>query len=277
MSFVNYFNDCIDVGFTIDDIRRGGYALADDKYAGFTLKQLRESGGIALSVLAAQRRVDGATATSMACDGFQFAELQEAGYDIVGALRRGHVDDKLDALKCVQELAINQDVIQLIALGVVGTLVDIINFNCGSSEELRILAAGALGAMAFSSENKVVLAEAGAIPALVGLLESDLDSCKEASAWALRNLAKESSANMIAIARAGAIDPLVDQLLYGTDCYKEAAARALCHLACDNNNISAIASAGAIDPLIDLLEHPEDRYAACAMSFIFAIYSNIHM
>jgi hypothetical protein len=247
-------------GFTIDNLRAGGYTLADDKYAGFTLSQLRESGGVALSVLAAQRRVDGASAESMACDGFSFSELQEAGYDLLEMLQRGSGDAKLDAVRCVQELAREEEGPQLVASGVVDILVSILH-SVNGMEECKVAAAGALGAMACAPNNKMLLANAGAIPALVGLLQSEMDSCKEASAWALRNLARESGPNMIAIAQAGAIDPLVEQLLYGTDSYKEAAARALCHLAFDNNNIAAIASAGAIEPLVRLLEHPNDRCA----------------
>ena len=252
-------------GFTIDDLRVGGYALGDDKYAGFTLSQLRESGGIALSVLAAQRRLDGASAESMACDGFSFAELQEAGYDLLNTLLRGGTYSKLDAILCIRELATARDDPELVNSGVVDILVCVLNSVC-VSDECKVGASGALGAMSCTPENKALLARAGTIPALVGLLQSKADASKEAAAWALRNLARESGDNMIAIALAGAIDPLVEPLLYGTDSYKEAAARALCHLACDSNNMAAIASAGAIEPLVNLLGHPNDRYRYYWMS-----------
>jgi hypothetical protein len=74
------------------------------RQAGFTIPMLKAA-GVALSVLAAQRRVDGASAESMACDGFSFSELQEAGYDLLGQVMEGGPVDKIDALKCLVKVA----------------------------------------------------------------------------------------------------------------------------------------------------------------------------
>jgi hypothetical protein len=52
---------------------------------GYSLPLLRET-GISLSVLAAQRRIDGINICTMASDGFTFQELQEGGFDIFGFL-----------------------------------------------------------------------------------------------------------------------------------------------------------------------------------------------
>lgn len=52
---------------------------------GYSLPLLRET-GISLSVLAAQRRIDGINIRTMASDGFTFRELQEGGFDVFGFL-----------------------------------------------------------------------------------------------------------------------------------------------------------------------------------------------
>jgi hypothetical protein len=52
---------------------------------GYSLPLLRET-GISLSVLAAQRRIDGINICTMASDGFTFQELQEGGFDLFGFL-----------------------------------------------------------------------------------------------------------------------------------------------------------------------------------------------
>lgn len=249
-------------GYTIDELKETGYSLGDGKYAGFTLEELRASGGIALSVLAAQRRIDGASASSMAADGFVFSELQEAGYDLIGMLSQSTDSfSRIDAAICIRNIAsglTEEDLEASIRHDVIPPLITMLQPGC-SDIDCKIAACGALESLAHCSSNKGLIASAGGIPALVALLQTGSDSCKEASMWALRSLARENASNMTAIALAGAIDPLVYQLLYGSDAYKESAARALCHLACDSSNTSAIASAGAITPLIELLSHENER------------------
>jgi len=58
----------------------------------------------------------------------------------------------------------------------------------GSDCEAEAAAALALWKLARNSENKVLIAKAGAIPLLVALLQTGTDSSKENAAVALRNL-----------------------------------------------------------------------------------------
>lgn len=261
----------------MDDLRLTGFQLGDGVYAGFTIQELRESGGIALSVLAAQRKIAGISASNMALDGFTFKELQDAGYDLYGMLNSHLEDVIIDICKCINAL-IDQERIQkineesqinnnnngndvlLIDHRIIDPLVEILRVN-NVSNSCLIHIAQTLGVLANSADNRTLItSNSDTIPSLVDLLRSDTnDECKEAITWALGNLCIDHSENMIAIAVAGAIDPLVDQLLYGIDSYKIAAAQALCNLACDNSNTTAIASAGAIHPLVKLLSHENMR------------------
>jgi hypothetical protein len=277
------------LGFTLDDLRETGFSLGNGVYAGFTIEELRDSGGIALSVLAAQRKIDGVSASSMASDGFTFLELQEAGYDLYGMLN-SHLDSVLcDATQCLR-LLFEQERDRSDSLDtaltspsspsppstlpidhrIIDPLIEILSTTGSStSDTLLLCTAQTLGVLATSTSlRSLITLKTNTICVLVDLLrnESIRDDCKEAVTWVLRNLCIDNPRNMTAIALAGAIDPLVDQLLYGSDSYKIAAANALCNLACDNSNTAAITSAGAITPLVDLLSHADVRSALPRLS-----------
>ena len=286
------------LGFTLDDLRETEFPLGDGVYAGFTIQELRESGGIALPVLAAQRKIADASATSMASDGFTFLELQEAGYDLYGMLH-SHIDEILiDVCDCIRILFEQQRVyfddsettmegagthargergetnVQWIDSRIIEPIIGILSNAKDHSHECLHSAAITLGEISTSKKFRSLITEScDAIPVLVEILRKDpsdsgdlptnfQDDCKEAITWVLRNLCIENPKNMTEIALAGAIDPLVDQLLYGNDSYKIAAAHALCNLACDNSNTAAITSAGAITPLVKLLSHSDVRSSA---------------
>ncbi len=262
----------------MDDLRKTGFPLGDGVYAGFTIQELRDSGGIALSVLAAQRRIAGIPVTSMVKDGFTFDELQEAGYDLYGMLNsrlesvfvdvckgiallyQQYLGEKCDETESNQIDFDDFDDIFPIDHRIIDPLVNALQLNPVSDEYLTT-SAQTLGILALPMRNKTLISSNNyAIPALVEILRgSASDECKEAVTWVLRNLCHNHPANMTAIALAGAIDPLVDQLLDGLDTYKIAAARALCNLACDSSNTAAITSAGAIKPLVELLSHENAR------------------
>jgi hypothetical protein len=263
------------IGFTLDDLRQTGFPLGNGVYAGFTIQELRDSGGIALSVIAAQRKIDGVSASSMVADGFTFLELQEAGYDVFGMLN-SHLDSVLsDASQCIRLLfeqerdhydrlpcdtSSSTSPLLKIDHRVIDPLIDILRDR--QDDSLLLCAAQTLGELATSVQlRSIITTKNNTICVLVDLLRQEgvSDDCKEAITWVLRNLCIDNPKNMTAIALAGAIDPLVDQLLFGSDAYKIAAANALCHLACDNRNTAAITSAGAITPLVELLSHSDVR------------------
>jgi hypothetical protein len=70
---------------------------------GYTLPLLREA-GISLSVLAAQRRIDGINICTMAMDGFTFHELQEGGFDIFGFLHSSASLSSISALRSMKDV-----------------------------------------------------------------------------------------------------------------------------------------------------------------------------
>ncbi|KAJ8599050.1 hypothetical protein CTAYLR_009819 [Chrysophaeum taylorii] len=109
-------------------------------------------------------------------------------------------------------------------------------------------------------ENRVVIANARAIPPLVRILSSAATLVtKQAAAGILQNLSCYSSNFKVAIANAGAIAPLVR--LVGldpaasphVDGVREDAARCLWSIAVNEQKKIAIASAGAIAPLVRLV------------------------
>ncbi|KAG1676327.1 hypothetical protein FOA52_001122 [Chlamydomonas sp. UWO 241] len=125
-----------------------------------------------------------------------------------------------------------------------------------SSTEVQKAAASALDSLAFyHAQNQHAIVAAGAIPALVQLLQG-LEGVQDAAAGALRSLAENNTQNQTTIAAAGAIPALV-QLLQDVDPESEPG-RAAFALGClaDHHakNQTAIVAAGAFPALIDLLD-----------------------
>ena len=118
----------------------------------------------------------------------------------------------------------------------------------------KTVAAWALGNLANSYANSVLIAEAGGIPLLVELLRDGSADAKFSIVGALSELAHFNGA--VLIAEAGGIPLLVELLRDGSPdvagC-KLLTARVLGSLASNNEaNKSAIAEAGGIAPLVDL-------------------------
>ena len=105
-------------------------------------------------------------------------------------------------------------------------------------------AANALGILAHNTQNQNHIAQAGAIPALVTLLNSGTDKGKAYAAFALGNLAANNPKNQNAIAQADAIPALATLLIYGTRMQKEHAANALGTLAHNTQNQGSIQALG---------------------------------
>ncbi|KAG1678485.1 hypothetical protein FOA52_014516 [Chlamydomonas sp. UWO 241] len=103
------------------------------------------------------------------------------------------------------------------------------------------------------AQNQAAVAAAGAIPALVRLLQDSEDAHDEA-AGALQSLARHHNHNQAAIADAGTIPALVRLLCRKDEYLQFAAACALDDLAANHaQNQTAIADAGAIPLLADLV------------------------
>eukprot|EP00850_Spirogloea_muscicola_P000235 SM000001S04637 [mRNA] locus=s1:1389259:1391298:+ [translate_table: standard] len=120
----------------------------------------------------------------------------------------------------------------------------------------RRAAAGQVRALARSSaEARTLIAEAGAVPLLLGLLDADEPRVQEASGLAILNLCIKNACNKAAVMEAGAVPRLVHLLRPEAPLtIREAAAAVLLCLAADNDETkAAIGAAGAIPLLGQLL------------------------
>ncbi|KAB2063497.1 hypothetical protein ES319_A10G219800v1 [Gossypium barbadense] len=143
----------------------------------------------------------------------------------------------------------------------------------GNSEQQRA-AAGELRLLAKrNADNRVCIAEAGAIPLLVELLSSTDPRTQEHAVTALLNLSINDS-NKGTIVNAGAIPDIVDVLKNGSMEARENAAATLFSLSVIDENKVAIGAAGAIPALIKLLceGSPRGKKDAATAIFNLSIY-----
>ncbi|KAL6126433.1 hypothetical protein ACLB2K_074482 [Fragaria x ananassa] len=143
----------------------------------------------------------------------------------------------------------------------------------GSSDEQRA-AAGELRLLAKrNADNRVCIADAGAIPLLVELLSSPDPRTQEHAVTALLNLSINES-NKGAIVIAGAIHDIVEVLKHGSMEARENAAATLFSLSVVDENKVQIGAAGAIPALIKLLCEgtPRGKKDAATAIFNLSIY-----
>ncbi|KAK2634065.1 hypothetical protein Ddye_028857 [Dipteronia dyeriana] len=143
----------------------------------------------------------------------------------------------------------------------------------GNAEQQRA-AAGELRLLAKrNADNRVCIAETGAIPLLVELLSSTDSRTQEHAVTALLNLSINDS-NKGTIVNAGAIPDIVDVLKNGSMEARENAAATLFSLSVIDENKVAIGAAGAIPALIKLLcdGTPRGKKDAATAIFNLSIY-----
>ncbi|KAM6584403.1 hypothetical protein CsatB_011405 [Cannabis sativa] len=143
----------------------------------------------------------------------------------------------------------------------------------GDPEQQRA-AAGELRLLAKrNADNRICIAEAGAIPLLVELLSSSDPRTQEHAVTALLNLSI-NDANKGTIVNAGAIPDIVDVLKNGSMEARENAAATLFSLSVIDENKVAIGAAGAIPALIKLLCEgtPRGKKDAATAIFNLSIY-----
>ncbi|XP_022139309.1 U-box domain-containing protein 14 [Momordica charantia] len=143
----------------------------------------------------------------------------------------------------------------------------------GSPEQKRS-AAGELRLLAKrNSDNRICIAEAGAIPFLVELLSSDDTRTQEHAVTALLNLSINDS-NKRTIVDLRAIPAIVEVLKNGSMEARENAAATLFSLSVIDENKVAIGAAGAIPALISLLCEgtPRGKKDAATAIFNLSIY-----
>ncbi|KAG6542127.1 hypothetical protein Mapa_016479 [Marchantia paleacea] len=140
--------------------------------------------------------------------------------------------------------------------------------STGSLDEQRN-AAGELRMLAKRNvENRICIAEAGAIPLLVKLLSTPDLRTQEHAVTALLNLSINDN-NKGAIVMAGAIYPIVDVLKSGSMEARENAAATLFSLSVVDENKVTIGASGAIPALVDLLRDGTARGKKDAATALF--------
>ncbi|CAH9083020.1 unnamed protein product [Cuscuta epithymum] len=130
-----------------------------------------------------------------------------------------------------------------------------------ASAEIRLLAK-------HNMDNRIVIANCGAINVLVDLLRSVDRQVQENAVTALLNLSINDN-NKSAIANASAIEPLIHVLETGSAEAKENSAATLFSLSVMEDNKIKIGNSGAIQPLVDLLGNGTPRGKKDAATALF--------
>ncbi|XP_022149475.1 U-box domain-containing protein 4-like isoform X2 [Momordica charantia] len=131
----------------------------------------------------------------------------------------------------------------------------------GATAELRLLAK-------HNMDNRIVIAQCGAIVYLVDLLLSADSKIQENAVTALLNLSINDN-NKSAIAQANAIEPLIHVLKTGSPEAKENSAATLFSLSVIEENKVKIGRSGAIGPLVELLGNGTPRGKKDAATALF--------
>ncbi|KAL9241942.1 hypothetical protein vseg_015994 [Gypsophila vaccaria] len=124
-----------------------------------------------------------------------------------------------------------------------------------------------------STDNRILIAEAGAIPYLVSLLTSDDITTQENAVTSILNLSiYENNKELIMLA--GAIPSIVQVLRNGTMEARENAAATLFSLSLADENKIIIGASGAISALVELLKsgRPRGKKDAATALFNLCIY-----
>ncbi|KAM1154813.1 hypothetical protein EV1_036733 [Malus domestica] len=122
------------------------------------------------------------------------------------------------------------------------------------------------------ADNRALIGESGAVPALIPLLRCSDPWTQEHAVTALLNLSLHES-NKAIITNAGAIKSLVYVLKSGTETSKQNAACALLSLALIEENKSSIGACGAIPPLVSLLISGSTRGKKDALTTLYKLCS----
>ncbi|KAJ0668438.1 putative armadillo-like helical protein [Helianthus annuus] len=122
------------------------------------------------------------------------------------------------------------------------------------------------------ADNRALIGESGAVPALIPLLRC-VDPCtQEHAVTALLNLSLLDD-NKPLIAGAGAVKSLIYVLKTGTEVSKQNAACALLSLAMVDENRVSIGACGAIPPLVSLLINGSNRGKKDALTTLYKLCS----
>lgn len=143
------------------------------------------------------------------------------------------------------------------------------NLSCSSLDERKSAAAEIRSLAKKSTDNRILLAESGAIPALVKLLSSKDPKTQEHAVTSLLNLSIYDQ-NKELIVVGGAIGPIIQVLRMGSMEARENAAAAIFSLSLiDDNKIMIGSTPGAIEALVELLQRGSSRGRKDAATALF--------
>ncbi|GKU90193.1 hypothetical protein SLEP1_g4221 [Rubroshorea leprosula] len=138
----------------------------------------------------------------------------------------------------------------------------------GCSEERRAAVAEIRSLSKRSTDNRILIAEAGAIPILVNLLTTEDVTTQEHAVTSILNLSiYENNKSLIMLA--GAIPSIVQVLRAGSMEARENAAATLFSLSLADENKITIGASGAIPALVDLLQNGSLRGKKDAATALF--------
>ncbi|KAE9457251.1 hypothetical protein C3L33_10853, partial [Rhododendron williamsianum] len=165
-------------------------------------------------------------------------------------------------IACASDNSDDDDLIQNLVSDLVSVSVD---DQKQAAMELRLLAKN-------NPENRLKIAQAGAIKPLISLISSADPQLQENGVTAILNLSL-CDENKELIVYAGAIKPLVKALRIGTSTAKENAACALLRLSQIEENKILIGRSGAIPMLVNLLETGNIRGKKDASTALYSLCS----
>ncbi|VVA92243.1 unnamed protein product [Arabis nemorensis] len=147
------------------------------------------------------------------------------------------------------------------------------NLSSRSTEDRRNAVSEIRSLSKRSTDNRILIAEAGAIPILVNLLTSEDVATQENAITCILNLSIYDN-NKELIMFAGAVTSIVQVLRAGTMEARENAAATLFSLSLADENKIIIGGSGAIPALVDLLENgtPRGKKDAATALFNLCIY-----
>ncbi|XP_075513774.1 uncharacterized protein LOC142548969 [Primulina tabacum] len=142
-----------------------------------------------------------------------------------------------------------------------------------TSPVVKRSAAGKLRLLAISrADNRALIGESGAIPALIPLLLCSDPGSQEQAVTALLNLSLHER-NRPLITNAGAVKSLIQVLKTGTAVSKQNAACSLLNLAQMDETKLSIGACGAIPPLVALLMNGSNRGKKDALTTLYKLCS----
>ncbi|KAI7744891.1 hypothetical protein M8C21_021128 [Ambrosia artemisiifolia] len=142
------------------------------------------------------------------------------------------------------------------------------NLSSQSIEERRSALTKIRSLSKRSTDNRILLAEAGAIPILVSLLTSEDNITQENAVTSILNLSiHENNKGLIMLANV--VPSIVQLLRVGTTETRENAAATLFSLSLANENKIIIGASGAIPELVNLLENGSSRGKKDAATALF--------